>query len=188
MNLFNYTYLKITLIFGFALYLALAASFDEFWFWNWSSAGATFYFIILFSFLAPIGFVLFGKWLIPQEINSSKLFDFERYNALKPLDALSDHYTNVATIGVLFTLFIYSGTKLLAGFDNGFVGVFISLLYVLIIFLYSLYALRLFVYARAVNLKKIWQFAILVPVLTFDVYMIQTFIEIAPKFKGSVAP
>jgi hypothetical protein len=169
-------------IFSIYLYLGLATSYNEVFFWNWTAAQSTPFFIVIFSFIAPVLFVLTFKWLIPDKPEKSKYFDFLRYNGLKLIDAVSDHYTNVATVAVFFTVFIYTGTKLIANYDNGIVGVWIALTYIFLICFYAPYGLRLMIYVQTLKTSKLCQFLLVFAFLTFDLYLIQVFIEVAPKF------
>ena len=188
MNLFKYTYLKLVVTFSFFFYVVLAISFDEPFFWDWSAAQSTPFFIIIFSLFGPVALTTIFKKLMPDNPENSDFFDFIRYNGLKPMDAISDHYTNVATIAVLFTVFIYTGTKLISNFDNGATGVLIASVYLLLIFIYIPYALRLMFYVQSLEIAKFFQLLIAFCILSFDSYLIQVFIETAPKFISVKVP
>lgn len=177
----NYSYLKVVLTLCFTLYLSLALSFGEAWFWNWNAAESTPFFILFFSLLAPVLFVYFGKKLIPDNPLDSKMIDFGKLGREKPLDALSEHYTSVATVGVLISVFIYTGTRILLNFESGLIGVFIAAIYILIIFIYSIYAMRFVFYVKNLGIGNNIKFVVLFCVLSFDSHMIQVFIETAPK-------
>ena len=182
--IFKYSYLKLVIAFNLFLYIALGSSLREYNFLEWSAVQSIPYFFFLFSFLSPIFFILIFKGLKPNEKMVSGYFNYYRYieGDLGLMDAISDHYTNIATIGVFFTVFIYTSTKLIANFNTGFEGPVIAFVYILLILLYIPYALRFLFYVNDLKSCKVKRFLIVFSVFFFDSCLIQVFIETAPTF------
>ena len=172
----------VTKIFIFTttlLYCAMSAHYESLNPGNWAVQDSFFFtsFFTIFG-LPTVLYYVFSNKDISLESQINTVFDLSAYGQSKYLDVIFSHYTNVATVGLFFMGFIYIARPLVEKIHNGIFGGVLALVFISILFLYSLFIIRLALYLKEKKARV--YFLSMGAIVAFDMQILRLFIDSVP--------
>lgn len=178
----NYGLIALALCWPLVLYVAMWVYYGSFSPSGWSKPDIFFYIYFVIG-ISPL--LLFAQICKRKNIDVESFlqfqFNFTELNNKTVSEIVLYHYTNVASIGLLMAIFIYSIKPYVNIWSLGTISLLVSMATLLLFSVYGILFSKTAIAIRQKNMHLVTSMVVVFVLLFIDFKAIQLFIESVPK-------